>query len=193
VRALLESHFISPAAQAILLRNPFTTADYEAFIAERQRTILEAIETLLVKERLDLSPHLRELDGELEKTELGLRACIVAALANDVRLLPPHVAQKISEMIQRAAKKNAAVDIENYRELSSRLEFADLRELQEIITNTTTWKYFEPRFVNGVTLNAKFGQMAELRNGIRHSRTVDEITRKEGEAALLWFRQVLNK
>ena len=34
-------------------------------------------------------------------------------------------------------------------------------------------------------------QLAELRNGIRHSRTVDEVTRKEGEAAILWFKQVL--
>ena len=37
------------------------------------------------------------------------------------------------------------------------------------------------------------GQLAELRNGIRHSRTVDEITRKEGEAAVLWFGEVLSK
>ena len=48
-------------------------------------------------------------------------------------------------------------------------------------------------FTNKETVNAKFGQLAELRNGIRHSRTVDEITRKEGEAAILWFKQVLGK
>ena len=40
-------------------------------------------------------------------------------------------------------------------------------------------------------LATRFGQLAELRNGIRHSRTVDEVTRKDGEAALLWFKQVL--
>jgi hypothetical protein len=28
---------------------------------------------------------------------------------------------------------------------------------------------------------------------IRHSRSVDEIIRKEGEAAILWFTQVLGK
>ena len=77
--------------------------------------------------------------------------------------------------------------------LPARLEFADLRELQQIITSTATWARFEPRFVNKETLNAKFGQLAELRNGIRHSRAVDEITRKEGEAAILWFEQVLKK
>jgi hypothetical protein len=36
----------------------------------------------------------------------------------------------------------------------------------------------------------RFDQLAELRTGIRHSRTVDDITRKAGEAALSWFQQV---
>ena len=54
VRAILESHFISPAAFDILLRQPFEMEDFEAFIAERQRTLKEAIEDLLIKERLDL-------------------------------------------------------------------------------------------------------------------------------------------
>ena len=39
VRATLETHFISPAAFDILLRDPFTRDDFEAFLAERQRTI----------------------------------------------------------------------------------------------------------------------------------------------------------
>jgi len=42
-------------------------------------------------------------------------------------------------------------------------------------------------------LNIKFDQLAELRNAIRHSRAVDEIKRKEGEAAILWFDKVLKK
>ena len=37
----------------------------------------------------------------------------------------------------------------------------------------------------------KFGRLAEFRNGIRRSRSVDEVKRKEGEAAILWFKQVL--
>ena len=42
-------------------------------------------------------------------------------------------------------------------------------------------------------LPAKLGQLSELRNSLRHSRAVDEVTRKEGEAALLWFERVLAK
>lgn len=191
VRSVLESHFVSPAALATLLRDPFTADDYEAFISERQRTLLEAIENLLIKERLDLSPQLRELDQRVETIELALRSMISKTLDNNVGLLPAHVAQKAEERIQSAAKKNAAVDPEQYKQLEKRLEFCDLRELQDTIVNKSLWPDFAQRFANKETMNAKFGQLAELRNGIRHCRTVDEITRKEGEAAILWFEQVL--
>jgi len=190
VRAILESHFISPAAQEILLLDPFGPKEYEAFIAERQRTYLEAIENLLIKERLGLSPRLCELDQEVEMTELGLRQSIVSILENDAQQLPSHVLQKLDGTISRAAKKNAAIDIQDYESLESKLQYADLRQLQDSITSKATWGHFAPLFANKETLNAKFGQLAELRNGIRHSRTVSEIVRKEGEAAILWFKEV---
>jgi hypothetical protein len=193
VRSVLESHFISPTALAILLRNPLKAGDYEAFISERQRTLLEAIENLLIKERLDLSPQLRELDQQVEDIELALRTRIAETLGGDAARLPPHVNQKAEERIQVAAKKNAAIDLEQYKLMGRRLEYCDLRELQDTILSKTLWSEFEKCFANKETLMAKFGQLAELRNSIRHSRTVDEITRKEGEAAILWFGQVLQR
>lgn len=193
VHKLLQSHFISPVALKILLRDPFTPDDFETFIAERQRTIEDAIENLVVKERIDLPPNLRDLDEQLEKVELNLRAVIANEMSGDPELLPPHVRQKLEERIQKAAKKNAAFEDDRYEKLDGKLEFCDLRELQDAITSKASWKHFEPRFSNKETLVSKFGQLAELRNGIRHSRSVDEVTRKEGEAAILWFGQVLNK
>ena len=193
VRAILESHFISPAALGILLRKPFGPDDFEAFIVERQKTIQDAIQDLLIKERLDLPPQLRELDAEIEQAELAIRKVVETTLGADAALIPSHVMQKIDERVGRAVKKNAALDAERYQTLPGKLEFFDLRELQDTITSNALWKRFEPRFANKEALIAKFGQLAELRNGIRHSRTVDEITRKEGEAAILWFKQVLGK
>jgi hypothetical protein len=191
VRATLESHFISPAAFDILRRDPFGPKDFDAFVAERQRTIQDAIEYLLVKERLDLAPHLRELDAEIEAVELAIRRAIDEALGHDAAKLPPHVLQKIDDRVQAAAKKNAALDLGYYQTLGGRLEYADMREVQDTILNKTLWPQFERRFANKDMLTKRFDQLAELRNGIRHSRTVDEVTRKEGEAALLWLKQVL--
>jgi hypothetical protein len=191
VRATLESHFVSPTALAILLRDPFTPPDFEAFLTERQRTLQEAIEDLLVKERLDLPPRLRELDAQIESVELALRALIVAALGADATKLPPHVLQRVDERVQAAVKKNPALDANHYAGLGGKLEYADLRELQDVVVSKALAQSFQSRFPNKETLVKRFDQLAELRNGIRHSRTVDEVTRKEGEAALLWFKQVL--
>ncbi len=99
VRAILESHFISPSAQAILLRDPFTPDDFEEFITERQKTLQEAIENLLIKERLDLPPQMRELDEKVEQIELALRKTVLATLDGDTDKLPQHIAQKVNERI----------------------------------------------------------------------------------------------
>ena len=192
VRSTLETHFISPGALEILLRNPFTPSDYEAFLSERQRTLKEAIEDLLVKERLGLSPQLRDLDAQIEAIELALRRLVCEVLSEDATQLPPHVHQRIEERTQAALKKNPALDADRYATLAGKLEYADLRELQDTVTS----KVLAPRFgklcANKETLFKRFNQLAELRNGIRHTRTVDEIMRKEGEAAVLWFEQMLS-
>ncbi len=193
VLAMLETHFISPTALKILLRDPFTPDDFEDFITERQRTLQDAIETLLVKERLDLPANLRALDEDVEKVELCLRKAVATGLGGDSVALPSHVLQKIEDRLQRATKKNAALDTDYYQSLEGKLEYCDLRELQDAILAKDAWPFFQAQFTNKETLMSKFGQLAELRNGIRHSRTVDEITRKEGEAALIWFRKVLEK
>ena len=83
--------------------------------------------------------------------------------------------------------------MEYYQTLKGNLEYCDLRELQDTITSKKIWPEFQSRFSNKETLRGKFDQLAELRNSIRHSRTVDEVTRMEGEASLLWFKEVLER
>lgn len=100
---------------------------------------------------------------------------------------------KVDDRIARAVKKNAALDGDLLAEIANKLEYFDLRDLQEAIISKASWPRFEARFGNKEALVTKFDQLAELRNGIRHSRAVGEVVRKEGEAAILWFRQVLAK
>ena len=190
VRAALESHFISPAAFDVLLRDPFTAADYEDFLAERERTISHGIEDLLVKERLDLSPRLRELDVQVESVELRLRGLVRDVLTDGNAALPSHVAQNIEKRIQSKVKKSAITG-EQYSTLEGRLEYADLRELEGIVTNRGLNPMFASRFGTNEMLAKRFDQLAELRNAIRHTRTVDEVTRLDGEAAVRWFQQIL--
>lgn len=133
------------------------------------------------------------LDAEVEAVELRVRRTIDDALSGDATLLPQHVALKVRERIQAALRKNPALDDRRLALLEGMLEFCDLRELQDVIVGKATWPRFEQRFVGKESLGTRFNQLAELRNGLRHSRTVDKITRKDGEAAILWFHQLLAK
>ena len=59
-------------------------------------TLQDAIEDLLVKERLDLPPQLRELDAQVEAVELALRRKIDEDLGGNADRLPPHVRRLMS-------------------------------------------------------------------------------------------------
>jgi hypothetical protein len=191
VKATLESHLISAAAFDILLRNPFTPDDFDAFLSERQTAIQDAIQSLLIKARVDLAPDLRELDAKVEGVELDLRQLIAATLNQEADRLPSHVTQRVTERLKARARKDPSMGSNFDRDLELMLEYSDLRELQDIFTSKALWPGFDSVFASKEVLIAKLAQLAELRNSLRHSRSVDQVTRKEGEAAVLWFERVL--
>jgi hypothetical protein len=122
-----------------------------------------------------------------------LRGLIAATLENDIRRLPSSIYQHTKQRIVDEGRRNAAFDQRRYRNLPARLEFCDLRELESILVNKLLWPSFNSRFGTQEALRTKFGQLTALRNALRHSRHIDEITYKEGEAGIIWFERVLEK
>jgi hypothetical protein len=193
VRATLETRLVSAKAFDVLCRTPFTVDGFEACVVERQRTIVEAIETPIIEERLALPPTLRALDVRVEAIELALRRSIAAASEGDAALLPSHGARTVNERIRGALRKTPALAGQGFAALDRRLEYCDLRELQDVITGKSTRAHVGPRFVHKETRNTEFDRRAELRNGLRHARTLDEVACKEGDAAVIWLNAVLAK
>jgi len=191
VLGVMESHLISETAVEILLRDPFTAGDFNLFLEERRRTILQATDDLLIKQRIALSPHLRDLDEKVERIELGLRELLVETLGQDTKKLPANLFRKADERISKAALNDPLFEESSYQTLTQKLQYFDLRELQDVIVNNSLWAKFQSRFGSKETLNQKFSQLADLRNSIRHSRSLNEISRMEGEAAILWSTSVL--
>ena len=192
VKKILATHLISPKAQEILQRDPFKPRDFEEFVLERQRTIQDAIQELLITEKIDVTPELRDLDAKIQQVELALRILIEKQLNGGVELVPDHLRVKVDERLQKALARNPSLDADHYETLHGQLEYFDLRELSDTIANKNLWFRFQEMFPNKHMLNIRFDQLAELRNGIRHSRSIDEITRKDGENALLWFAKILD-
>jgi hypothetical protein len=189
------------AGESLLKRCGFVVALFANENAQRSPLyVLRPSETVAAIFRFDRADEffsrkavLRQLDSRIETIEVQLRKLIANAVHGDPRGLPPHVNQKLDEQLKSALRKSAAFDIDRYRQLPAKLEFCDLRELQDTILSKPLWPVFQERFSNRETLTAKFGQLADLRNGIRHSRHVDDITQKEGEAGVLWFERVLSR
>jgi hypothetical protein len=134
---------------------------------------------------------LRELDAAIERIELKLRNITETTLAGDISRIPSNVLGEVEKRITGAVKKNAALDADLYKTLAGKLEYFDLRDPQQTIVGKGPWPQFKTRFGVKEKLEDKFDQLAELRNAIRHSRTVNDVVRKEGEAAILWFNAVL--
>ncbi len=142
--------------------------------------------------QVKLPASLRGLDEKIEQIELTIRSKVVATLGSDWMTVPSHIRQKVDDRIKAAAQKNAAFSVAKYNNLKANLEFFDLRELQDLLGSKAHWNSFQGRFGTKEALNLKFDQLSELRNAIRHSRSIDPYALKEGEAAILWFNTVLD-
>jgi hypothetical protein len=130
-----------------------------------------------------------QFDTQITIIELQLRDIVLQRLGGASRLLPSHVAQKASERINDAARKQPGVEYLKQPTLATVLEYLDLRELLDTITAKSLWREFDDVFGTKEQLNARLSQLAELRNALRHSRTMTGVTVSDGEAAILWFRQ----
>jgi hypothetical protein len=193
VRAILDTHFIAPEAFDILLRDPFTLSDFEEFVDAREQAIRNGMEAMLLEEKQALPPDLRELDDSVSRIELGLRSLIVSRLNGNASRLPTSVLMKIEDRIQSIASKDAAFDLAAYDSIEAKLQYADLRDLQEAMMAKSLWPEFAPLFANKDTLTVKYDQLANLRNALSHNRSISGVGLKEGEAAIMWFDQVLAK
>lgn len=195
VYEVFESHLISKQAVEILLRKPFTKLDFDEFLEERRRTIIEAIQTQLIDERINLPAHLKHLDKEIEEIELAIRDLIVTEIGDEIHdyksKVPQHIQMKVEGRVASDLKKKPNATAEHYQSFTKLIEFFDLRECEDVIVNKTNWELFSRVFKDKTSLNNRFNQLGTLRNGIRHSRSISEIEQMDGEVAIKWFKSVL--
>lgn len=175
--------------------SPLVQDDYDAFLTWR----LENLNGLLLETSgssgapvPEIPSQLRKLDERIERLELSLRRLIEDTLEGDAQLLPEQVKQKARERFATDARKRPGAPPLASRPLSDQLQYADLRELQSTITSKLLWPRFSQTFGTKEMLEMRFTQLAEIRNTIRHSRTVTSIVRNDGEAAISWFQDALS-
>jgi hypothetical protein len=175
-------------------RSPLESDDFDEFLSWRLEELADALaeqtgQLGIPTERPD--PFRSRLDAKVEAVELSIRRLIAERLDGDRSLLPPHVKERVQDRVAAAARKLPEDSALKLWTLEGQLEYFDLRELQDVITSKLLWPRFEPTFRTKESLGGRFGQLAELRNAIRHSRTLSDVAIKDGEAAVLWFDSML--
>lgn len=186
---VLASHRL-PAGE----QSPLTRDDFDGFLTWRLAQFTEALTELCGQfvDRQEKDPYRARLDARVEEVELALRQLVDGRLEGNTSLLPSHISQKVNERVASARRKLPQRSGDHLGTLAGQLPYFDLRELQDVMLAKPLWPRFEPTFRAKEALAARFGQLAELRNAIRHSRTLSELTIKDGEAALLWFDEMLS-
>lgn len=191
---ILKSHLISRKAVNILLRDPFTKQDFEEFIIERQETIRNAIEDILINEKIDLPQSLYIINKKIEEIEIKIRSLIIFNTGSSYEYyfntVPSHIKEKVQIKINKEIRKNPGVNLEYYKKFDKLLHYFDMMEYFDYMVVKENWPLYEKYFNTKEQLQMRFNQLCNLRNGIRHAREVSEIDKKDGEAAILWFNQI---
>lgn len=199
-----------PKIDAEQLRKQFVPTDealyslerYEEFLEKRRELLCKGINSFLSSyyddnKRSEVSTDLEHYNIKIEKIELAIRDLISEKLNNAAELdaycelVPDHLKVKAEGRINSWMSKNPGEDQSQFIELRRRLDFFDLQEYFDLISSKTNWVLFEENFGSKGVLQNRFNQLAELRNGIRHSRGATDIAVKDGEAAISWFDSIL--
>ncbi len=176
-------------------QSPLKDDDFDEFLTWRIEHLADALDEecgQLGSPAEAIDPQRARLSTRTEAIELRLRRLLDDRLQGHTSRVPPHVAQKVTKRIDAAQRRQPGDGPADLSKLAGWLEFFDLREIQDMITSKQLWPAFADTFGAKDMLNTRFGQIAELRNAIRHSRSISDVTVKDGEAALLWFGAALD-
>ncbi len=188
INETLKSHFITDQETYGLIDNNFDT-----FLNRRA----EAIENKF-----------RELGGLTTKTERQLeeepnrpvdfienkfREIIDKQLIDEIPnywqdVVPSDIRSVVVKKIEHEKKKHPYLRDVDYSN-EEKLAFLDIMDYFKIILSN--WTYFSEIFGSKSELEKHFSSLKEYRNCLKHNRKMDEITKKNGEAAVLWFERII--
>lgn len=177
--------------------------DFQTFQEERAKLIARAANALSKGEHITpesvysiaLSEPLKELDKHIGQIEILIRDLVdekLGRIDEDPfdKFVPEITKTQAIRKIEQRLKKYPNESMDDYLSFRKKMNFLTLGEFQALICWKKNWPHFEPLFKNSHQLSVRFTQLSTLRNQIAHNNEIDEIMRKDGEAAILWFKNI---
>ncbi len=137
--------------------------------------------------------NLSEENIEIERIEIELRKFIIEklqinSLQSYKQVVPQPLQEKVKESVGKEQKKNPALVSSKIDDYGYHMQFLDLRDLETILIAKNNWVNVADCFGTKENLAIEFNNLAGLRNPVRHSRNVDDISLLKGKAAIKWFK-----
>lgn len=188
------------------LNNPLTPSEKKIYeLAMDKLTELDdqcgaiklQIEDQTMQFKLKASDNLECANEEIELIEKELRATMNNILVKNMatteanKIILSHLQPKIEDRVGKFLRDHPGTTPEKFITFESRLQFFDMSEYFEMITNKTYWGYFKDIFNSKENLNKHILQLSNLRNAIRHSREQTKLISAEGLASIVWFKMAL--
>jgi hypothetical protein len=169
--------------------------DYEKFIDARIGLIFREIEKLVGK----ISPLEVELENDpvavLDRLEAETRTYIDGMLT--ARLGEQYwdaIPQGTRELVEKRLTERLRRHPYEKNEITTnylRLTFCDIMDYAQIIVKN--WEIFESTFGSRGEVERHFLNLKEYRNATKHSREMNAVERKQGEASVEWLLRILKK
>ena len=144
-----------------------------------------------------LPADIQKSDKEIDVIEKELRKLINKVITKQKgsteakRLIPSHILQKVEGRINKLLRDHPQTKIDKFNSLESNLQFFDMSEYFDIISNSLYWNHFASTFNSKDNLSKHIVQLSNFRNTIRHSRELTKLIIAEGEVSILWFNMAL--
>lgn len=171
--------------------------DIDSFFSIRQQKIKKEL-----RERIggvsEIETKIEDTPGDLiDEIEERIRVLIDDTLSKRKEdywdeFIPQGVREGVAERIAQHNKKHPG-DEGKKRTCLEMLSFCNVMDYHVIITTRINWSDFENRFGSRTEIEKHFTSFNEYRNCTKHSRPMNNVTRKLGEASLEWIDSVLNK
>ncbi len=181
--------------------------DFEIFINKRAKYVLKAIDILtqgkqitiesIIRNGNELPESFQNLKEEIENIEIAIRDLIDLKLSKSDNPIKHFVNEKTKQAVEfkiaSHLKKFPGEDSGSFNSFRKKLNFFTLGEYKDIIVQGNCWEDFEPIFKSKANLIGRFNQLFVLRNQIAHNNELNDIMIKDGEAAIIWFKGILEK
>ncbi len=167
--------------------------DFEKFLNKRAEVIEKAFHDL-VGMRSKIEKELEERpNNPIDFLESKIREVVDEKLSKEEvryweKLIPEDIRTSVDRKISYEKRKYPY----KYKEEISgkeKLSFLDVMDYQKIILSN--WDSFSSVFISRGEVEKHFSSLKDYRNCVKHSRALDEVTKRNGEAAILWLQRVI--